>query len=152
MNIYEKFIDYINLQGWKFHVPEDNDNIIVFGIKIESGKLNCVLDIDQAGTRAIFFSFFPVIVTETKRSQMSELITRINYSIFLGGFDMDFEDGEIRFKTSIIYDDCDLTESVIDHLIRGNIATMSKYFELLNSFITEKLSREEVIIAINTKL
>ena len=48
----------------------------------------------------IFYSLAPVRCPEDKRALMAEFITRANYGMVIGNFEMDFSDGEIRFKTS----------------------------------------------------
>lgn len=41
---------------------------------------------------------FPLHAEEKARPAIAEFLTRANYEINLGCFDMDFEDGEIRYK------------------------------------------------------
>ena len=41
---------------------------------------------------------------------------------------MDFADGEIRFKTSIDFENTDLSEAVIHNLISGNIAIIDEFY------------------------
>ena len=43
-------------------------------------------------------SVFPLHAEEKARPAIAEFLTRANYEINLGCFDMDFEDGEIRYK------------------------------------------------------
>jgi len=41
------------------------------------------------------------VVISSKRGAVAEFINRANYGIIIGNFEMDFADGEIRYKTSI---------------------------------------------------
>jgi hypothetical protein len=68
---------------------------------------------------------------------------RLNYILFLGSFELDFEDGEIRFKTTLFYEDSDISDQVIEHLIVGNIVVMSNHFNLINNVITSKMDIKE---------
>lgn len=143
--MFKKFLQYFEKQQWMYHIPNVDKNIAFFGIGTHNGKFHCVLDVVASEKKLVFFSICPINVSEKVRPLMAEIITRLNYILFFGNFEMDFDDGEIRFKTSIVYEDCELTEKVIDHIIKDNITTMDSHFELLNSFITEKINKQEAI-------
>lgn len=40
-------------------------------------------------------------VPEDRRLALAEFLTRANYGLFIGNFEMDWQDGEVRYKTSI---------------------------------------------------
>jgi hypothetical protein len=56
------------------------------------------------------------------------LITRINFELTLGGFEMDFEDGEIRFRTSMPLASPDVPHEVVGHLVFSNLQTVDRFF------------------------
>lgn len=140
---------YLEQQQWQYHSPSDDKNIILFGVSTQRGKFHCVLDINEDENKFIFFSIFPINVTLDLRSSIAEVLVRLNYILFLGSFEMDFEDGEIRFKTSLIYEDGVVTEKMLGHIVNGNISTMDEHFELINSFIVGKISLANVVEAID---
>ncbi|HBE57921.1 MAG TPA: hypothetical protein DDW56_10440 [Cyanobacteria bacterium UBA11366] len=65
----------------------------------------------------IFYSVCPERVPKTKRRVLGEFLLRINYQQILGSFDLDFSDGEVRYKTSMSINNYSLTPAII--LIRG---------------------------------
>ncbi len=150
--MFKQVLQYFDKQQWKYQLPEKGKNIAFFGIGTQNGKFHCIIDIDEVDTKIIFFSIYPINVPKKVRIAMSELIIRLNYILFFGGFEMDFENGEVRFKTSIIYEDGELTEKMIEHIVKDNITSMDTYFELLNSLITEKITMTEAIKKINNSL
>ena len=58
---------------------------------------------------------------------MAEFITRVNYGMVLGNFEMDYDDGEIRFKTSIDLEGAMLTDDLVKPLVYANCLMMDKY-------------------------
>ena len=52
-------------------------------------------ELEQVGCLTIFATRVPV----DRRHAMAELITRANYGMRIGNFEMDFTDGELRFRT-----------------------------------------------------
>ncbi|HQR44383.1 MAG TPA: hypothetical protein PLX97_16920, partial [Gemmatales bacterium] len=43
-------------------------------------------------------------------------------------YEMDMNDGEVRFKTSIDAEGGELTKPMIDNLLRSNLISMDRYF------------------------
>ena len=60
---------------------------------------------------------------------MAEFLTRANYGIMIGNFEMDFNDGEVRYKGALEYADGDVTIMMIDNLIGKCAYTMSGTLE-----------------------
>ncbi|MCP2730106.1 YbjN domain-containing protein [Limnofasciculus baicalensis] len=58
---------------------------------------------------------------------IGEFLLRINYSQILGSFDLDFSDGEIRYKTSSIINPKSLTADTIKDLVYTNLMMMEQY-------------------------
>ena len=46
----------------------------------------------------------------------------------IGNFELDFDDGEIRYKTSIDVEGGELIDKMIDNLLRANLTTTDRYF------------------------
>ena len=46
---------------------------------------------------------------ENKREMVSEYINRVNYGTILGNFEIDMNDGEVHYKTSVNYEHVNLT-------------------------------------------
>jgi len=56
-------------------------------------------------------------VEEAHRKEVSHFLTRVNYGLKNGGFDMDFGDGEIRYRVFIDSGDRELTGQELFNLI-----------------------------------
>ncbi|MEO1389173.1 MAG: YbjN domain-containing protein [Cyanobacteria bacterium J06634_6] len=58
---------------------------------------------------------------------MAQFITRANYGLILGNFELDYTDGEIRYKTSLDVEGDRLTPALTKNLISTNVMTMNQY-------------------------
>ncbi|MEL6492946.1 MAG: YbjN domain-containing protein [Cyanobacteria bacterium J06621_3] len=58
---------------------------------------------------------------------MAQFITRANYGLILGNFELDYTDGEIRYKTSLDVESDRLTPALTKNLIYTNVMTMDQY-------------------------
>jgi hypothetical protein len=69
-----------------------------------------------------------------------EYLTRINYGLIIGNFEMDFDDGEIRYKTSIDVEDDPLTPALIRPVIYVNLLNMDRFLPGLEAVLTGELT------------
>lgn len=75
----------------------------------------------------LFYSVMPFTVPAEKRLAVAEFITRANYGLILGNFELDFNDGEVRYKTSIEVTGGELADYLIRPLLYTNVLMMDKY-------------------------
>jgi hypothetical protein len=98
--------------------------------------------------------FFRVVLTlsvdEPVRPQMAELITRINYPLPDGAFALDYETGDLRFKSSLFFGKTPLQPATLRHIIDSSLAIVDQHIlsivhVLMGASVQEALrSREEV--------
>jgi hypothetical protein len=67
----------------------------------QNGRWGCLARVDQEKELVLFYSYCPVKAPEDKRPILADFLTRANYGLYIGNFEMDFNDGEVRYKTSI---------------------------------------------------
>ena len=57
----------------------------------------------------------------------AEFIARANYGLRIGNFELDFNDGEIRYKSSLDFEGAELTPSLIRNTIYPAVQTLDRY-------------------------
>ena len=60
----------------------------------------------------LFYSVLPLNVPCGQASAIAEFITRANYGMALGNFELDFNDGEVRYKTSVDVTETEITSGI----------------------------------------
>ena len=89
---------------------------------------------------------YPFYVREEKlRLSTCELITRANYKLPLGKFEMDMADGEVRFHLTHILAGFALTESLIERLLTTSFYTLDRYFPAFMQHIHAGYTPEDAI-------
>lgn len=77
---------------------------------------------------ALFTTILPMNIPEAKREAVSEYITRVNYVLLLGNFQMDMNDGELSYKAVGVFEEEDgLTDSVVTRLTYVGFNMFDKY-------------------------
>lgn len=91
----------------------------------DSGKWPIVFHL--RGTRLIFESLLPITIPRDKRQAVMEYVTRANSGLPLGHFEMDLDDGEVTFTTSVELADGKLTHLMLAVLVAAHFHTVDRY-------------------------
>lgn len=139
----EKLTEYLKRKGWVF-TQGKLPNLLILAINGFNSTLNCVIDADEEDSMLLFISFNGTICPEDKRLQLAELLTRINYNLRYGNFEMGIDNGQIKFRTSLYTEDIELTDKIIDNIIIKNIYTHDFSFPFLSRFLFGQMTMDEV--------
>jgi hypothetical protein len=69
----------------------------------------------------------PLRAPTTTRLATQEFVTRANYGLVIGNFEMDLDDGEVRFKASLDLHGEPLTTPLLRALAEATLTTMRRY-------------------------
>jgi hypothetical protein len=121
--MFNQIIDFFKHKEWEF-TQIKGSTIAILGISGKNGKFQCVADVREEEKKLVFLSICGANAPENKKIEICELLTRLNFGKFLGNFEMDYEDGEIRYKTSIYWGNLLLDNDILDNLVMTNVITM----------------------------
>ena len=138
--------DFFDEDDWEF--IQIKPGLLQLAFQGEKGRWNCYARIYEAEKQFIFYSIFPVAVPEEDRMLMAEFLTKANYGMIVGNFELDLTDGELRYKTSIDVEGDRLTLALVRSLVYANVTIMDRYLPgivavLEGSSIPEALQRVE---------
>ena len=106
-----------------------------------------VVDADRTLVRLI--SPMSPRVKEEKRLEVAVALSLLNYRLAFGCFDLDMNDGELRFRMVNSYRDTPLSEEVFAMMLQTGYAIVEKYNDTLFSLAAGILSLEQFVTAIN---
>lgn len=97
---FNRIIEYLDSQKWKYDIKEQG-RLIEFRMglkgKIKSCRMLCI-----AGEKEIqAMAFSPINAEASSYADVVEFITRANYGLKVGKFEMDYRDGEVRFQACL---------------------------------------------------
>lgn len=127
--IYDALLQFFN-DGW-FFTQNDEETFLRLLYDGKNGEWNAYAQALEERSQFIFYSVYPQSIPEIQRPNMAELLTRINYGLILGNFEMDYADGEVRFKTSVDVENSDLTTELIKPVVFANLGTLDRYWPAL---------------------
>ena len=93
--------EYCDSQNWNYSLDEEKGYLTMrMSLKAVDACTIHVQTRDEDGFTV--YTVFPVKAPEEKRGAVAAFLTRANYGLILGSFELDFDDGEIRFKVTAI--------------------------------------------------
>ncbi len=111
----------------------------------DNGQFVCYAQIVMDLEIFLFYAMAPIKVEEDKRLEVAEFLTRANYGMRIGNFEMDFNDGEVRYKSSLDFEGVLLSYDLIKHAIYPAVLTMDRYMPGLMSVIYGQRTPAEAI-------
>ncbi len=115
---------FFTSESWGFQPNEDR---LSARFKGEHGEWQCFVMTTPDDSRVMFYSVLSTPAPVEKRLAVAELLTRANHRMVLGNWELDFSDGEVRYKTSAFTgeDDIDLQHAAA--LAFPNVLTTDRY-------------------------
>jgi hypothetical protein len=145
--IFVELINFFKQNEWSFSQIE-NQPILQVSFQGANGKWNCYARAREKQQQVVFYSIFPVNAPENKRLVVAEFITRANSGTIIGNFELDFTDGEIRYKTSIDIEGDRLSFALIKNLVYANVSMMDEYLPGIMSVIYGDVEPQQAIAQI----
>jgi hypothetical protein len=110
-----------------------------------NGRWLCFAQAREEMRQVVFYSVAPIQVPAEKRAAVAEFTTRANYGLILGNFELDFGDGELRYKTSLDIEGVDLVPAMLQPLTFVNVSTMDRYLPGLMAVVYGGQSPEAAV-------
>ena len=89
---------FLDSQKWRYQT--DNAKCIChFGMNLNCKVTNCQVLVQTQDDCIQAFAVCPMKASEANRLRVAEYISRANYGLKIGCFEMDFRDGEVRYHT-----------------------------------------------------
>jgi len=145
--ILDTALSFFEQDGWPFTQLEGQP-VLQMGFRGENGRWVCYAHAREEQAQFIFHSLCPVNAPEDKRLAVAEFLTRANYGLFIGNFEQDFGDGEIRYKTSIDVEGDRLSLALVQQLVYVNVLMMDTYLPGIMAVIYGNVSPAEAIAEI----
>ena len=115
---------------WTYTVA-DGGGAVVWSVSGEGATYRVAAIVDERQEQLACYVICPNKVPSERRLAASEVLTRANYGLRLGNFEMDFDDGEVRFKTSVDVEGGELTPLMVHTMLAAGLGTVERYYGAL---------------------
>ncbi len=126
--LLEAMKNFFDADDWNYTEVED-EPVLMMGFSGKNGNFHCYAKAREDQQQFLFYSVCAIKAPEDRLLKVAEFITRANYGTVIGNFELDFSDGEIRYKTAIDVEGESLTFNLARNTIYPNVITMDRYLE-----------------------
>jgi hypothetical protein len=110
---------------------------------LENGLFLVCIQGDETRRYLSFYCSWDVHIPPRKRQEVAEMVTRLNYGLCLGNFEMDYYDGEVRFKSTLAYEGIPLNFANMRAHFYVVLGTMNRWVPWIESVIINEHGPEE---------
>ena len=139
--------EFLDNDDWHYKF-DDEHGVFTAGIAVHSKIQNVQMNIQVGESDFTCYFKLPLAATKEVRRKVVEYITRANYGLKNGNFELDYNDGEIRYKTfaPVLEDDAAPSEELIRFSIFVGVAMVSRYGDGLAEVIFDIKDPLEAIL------
>jgi len=147
MNIANAVCDFLNEDDWHFSFDQER-GIFKFGLRLKGKlkKISYIVDIKD--DEYLVYAISPLGADEDDSkmmANMAEFICRANYGLKMGNFELDFDDGEVRFKVHVLCEGITPTTEMIRRSIYCPASMFKRYGSGIVDIIFGAASGKEAV-------
>ncbi|MEO1125071.1 MAG: YbjN domain-containing protein [Cyanobacteria bacterium J06639_16] len=139
--IVKQFFDE---DDWAY-VQLSDPSILQLAFQGSAGRWTCLAQCNNDAAQVVFYSLCPITVPEANYGAIAELLMRANDGLIIGNFELDFAQGEIRYKTSLDVEGDRLTPALMRCLVYANVQTLDTYLPSIMAVLEGQCSPTEAI-------
>lgn len=138
---------HLEANDWKYEeVSSDEDRVLIkTGGKGKNGSYGATLDIKESRSIFIVYVRSQINFPTNSVEKLALFLTRANFGLTCGNFELDMSDGEVRYKNSINVSGSFMSSQMTDAMIHTALGTMDKYFECIVKVAYGVMSPENAI-------
>ncbi len=136
--------DFLERDGWDVEAHPD-EPVLRTRVEGSSGAWSCFARTREDELQITVHSICPRAAPEPTRAAVAEFLTRVNFGLVIGNFELDLDDGEVRFKTSADVEDEPVSDIRLRKLMSYNVHSMDTHLPLLEDLIDARTTPREAM-------
>jgi hypothetical protein len=125
---FQAVLDYLDSKNFNY-TPHHEEYRVSLNMSGKNANFRFAARISHDGDYLQISALLPFFVRDEKqRLSVAELITRANYCMPLGKFEMDMKDGEVRFHITHVIGETGLSSAMIEKHFMTAYYTADRYF------------------------
>lgn len=148
--LFGVIFETLETDGWHLLRKKDED-VLVSTYQGDAGAWTCYFIAREVERQAIVYSQLDGEVPAEWREEVMRYITRANFGMAIGNFEIDLDDGTFRFRTSIDLDEGQpLSPAQLRLAVEANLYTMDRHFNAIVN-VTEGTPARDALNALTAR-
>ena len=137
-------------RGWTYTTNEEL-GLLTFGVSGEHAGYNCALFADDETRLVTMIAQSALRIPLEERGPACEMLMRVNHGLMFGGFDIDFADGEVRYKVSVDVEGGTLGVPAVHSMITVALDMYELWYAPLMKVVYGGVSPEHAVAEVNRR-
>lgn len=144
MMLFQVLYNTLKQDGWEFTYNDKNE---LFSMEIRgiNSEFVCFIIVDEEQESLLCNTHIKQKIPFTKRLEVCNFMNRVNYELAIGNFEMDMDDGEIRFRTYLDLSNSEPSREQLLNLIWNGAQTFDTYYPGFIKILLEDYLAEEAV-------
>ncbi len=131
---YQQLMQHFDARDVRYLTHVDTQSLYAdFRLEVGTCRIFATVDADNGLFQVIGYS--PIRVPEGARRLIAETIARANFGLRVGKFEMDCDEGELRYQAAQILTEDRLEDDLIGRLMGTTVAMLDMYLPAILSVI-----------------
>ena len=140
IQVVRTFLDKMEMNPEEKEIHEG----LAFMVNLEESPTNqAVVQVHSEAERMVLHFIFDGYVEPEKRVTVAEFITRANWGLIEGNFELNFTNGALRYKVGLDFTGNELTELWMRNCFLDGMNTIELFAEPLQKVISGELKPDE---------
>lgn len=144
MTLFQILYQTLKQDGWDFEYDDKNELFRMEIRGINSDFISFII-VDEEQESLLCNTHIKQKIPFAKRLEVCNFMNRVNYELAIGNFEMDMDDGEIRFRTYLDSANIEPSKEQLLNLIWNGAQTFDTYFPGITRILTENYPAEEAL-------
>ena len=135
---------FLDRVGWEA-AEADDPSVLLLDVTGRNGSWKCDVVERESDSQLLVYSRHPIPVPENKRLAMAEFVNRANTETVVGNFEVDMDDGVLRYKSYVDgLADC-FTDADAERMLTLNVSMMDGYLPGIMHVIAADMDPAEAV-------
>lgn len=141
----ENVREILNIVGWD---PEETEQEGVLRVDFTEDNIpieDAIADVRIDYERFLLYLNFRERAPVEHRRETMEFVTRVNYGLVIGNFELDLNDGFVRFKSSVDFTGVELIPPLIRDAIKSAMDAVEQYADAIVEVMQGKKKAKQAL-------
>ena len=146
MTVYERITEHLESEGCEYYEREDKGAVaFTCGSEELEDTLDCIIHVDEDSY--VITVLFPFECEKNCLNELAILLAQINCGMWMGNFDIDFDDGQIAFRCFMSAMDALPSDEQIGTAIVSAVKNVELNFDDIHAVATGMQTAHDAIYA-----
>jgi hypothetical protein len=150
-NLLAPILDCFQQKGWPVQRHKSLP-VLRMDYETDNGRWDCYVQAEDRLGQVVAYAVLREPVPEGRRRDVAEFLTRANFGLVIGAFELDLDDGELRCRAGLDVSQAELTPGLVDPLVMAVLDAMDDHVAAIRIVIEGRATPEAAMEGVRASL